>query len=158
MHGSTQNLLEGKKTYGSIKSFIQGKKTYGTAKSLLEIESREDSYQGRTSVSLEQGYQIGSEGIQPDSEQGIDRQSTNIGCSIQIPQRWILAILMFMGLIANYMLRVNINMAIIEMTKNSTHFDMKNNSTESPSDDCFNWSVYDKGLILGAFYYSYFLK
>jgi len=53
------------------------------------------------------------------------------------------------------MLRVNImtkNSSHVEMTKNSTH------STESASGDCLNWSVYDKDLILGAFYYSYFLS
>jgi len=156
MYGSTKSLLEGTKTYGSIKSFIQGKKTYGSTKSVLEIEATEDScpidsYQDQTSASLEQGYQNGYEYIQPN------RKSTKMGCFIQIPQRWILAILMFMGLIANYMLRVNINMAIIEMTKNSSHVDISKKSTESASGNGFNWSVYDKGLILGAFYYSYFL-
>merc|ERR1719509_652782 len=169
-----------KKTYGSIKSFIQGKKTYGSSRSLLEIESSEDScpvdsyqdqdscpvdnyqdqdscpvdsYQDQTSAS----YQNGSECIQSHSKQDIDRQTIKLDCSIQIPQRWVLAILMFMGLIANYMLRVNINMAIIEMTKNSSHVDISKKSTESASGNGFNWSVYDKGLILGAFYYSYFL-
>merc|ERR1719319_1734167 len=158
MYNSTNNLLEGKKTYGSIKNLLEGKKTYGSTKSLLETESSEDScpvdsYKDQTSASLEQGYQNGSECIQPHSKQGIGRQSTKMGCSIQIPQRWILGILMFMGLIANYMLRVNINMAIIEMTKNSTHIETTKNSTESVTSNCLNWSVYDKGLILGAFYY-----
>jgi len=108
MYGSTKSLLEEKKTYGSKKSFIQGNKTNVSTRSLLEIESIEDSfpvdsYQDQTSAYLEQGYQNGSAFIQPHSKHGVDRQSTKVDCSMQIPQRRILATLMFMGLLANYM-------------------------------------------------------
>ncbi len=39
---------------------------------------------------------------------------------LKIPVRFNLAILIFLGTLVNYMLRVNINIAILEMTRNAT--------------------------------------
>ncbi|XP_023347883.1 vesicular glutamate transporter 2 [Eurytemora carolleeae] len=73
-----------------------------------------------------------------------------------IPRRWQVAILVFLGLMVNYMLRVNLNIALIEM----------NNSNNSMG-PFVNWTDYGEGkssdenvksaqsLVKSAFFFGY---
>ena len=61
-----------------------------------------------------------------------------------IPKRWETAILIFFGLVANYSLRINLSIAIVEMT-NSTSTDGK----------VIKWTSEEKNYVLSAFFYGY---
>ena len=75
-----------------------------------------------------------------------------------IRQRFLLCILVFLGLICNYMLRVNINIAIVEMVIDN--YDLHNrtfnlrNSTEI-NNDKLDWSTADQEWVKAAFFYGY---
>ena len=61
-----------------------------------------------------------------------------------IPIRWEVAILIFFGLVANYSLRLNLSIAIVEMS----------NSTSSDG-SVITWSSEEKNYVLSAFFYGY---
>ena len=61
-----------------------------------------------------------------------------------IPIRWEVAILIFFGLVANYSLRLNLSIAIVEMS----------NST-SADGTVITWSSEEKNYVLSAFFYGY---
>ena len=61
-----------------------------------------------------------------------------------IPIRWEVAILIFFGLVANYSLRLNLSIAIVEMS----------NSTSADGTD-ITWSSEEKNYVLSAFFYGY---
>ena len=61
-----------------------------------------------------------------------------------IPIRWEVAILIFFGLVANYSLRLNLSIAIVEMS----------NSTSSDG-TVITWSSEEKNYVLSAFFYGY---
>ena len=61
-----------------------------------------------------------------------------------IPIRWEVAILIFLGLVANYSLRLNLSIAIVEMS----------NSTSSDG-SVITWSSEEKNYVLSAFFYGY---
>ena len=61
-----------------------------------------------------------------------------------IPIRCEVAILIFFGLVANYSLRLNLSIAIVEMA----------NST-SADGTVLNWTSSEKNYVLSAFFYGY---
>ena len=61
-----------------------------------------------------------------------------------IPKRWETAILIFFGLVANYSLRINLSIAIVEMS-NSTSID----------GTVIKWTSEEKNYVLSAFFYGY---
>ncbi|XP_059476719.1 sialin-like [Neocloeon triangulifer] len=89
-----------------------------------------------------------------------------------IPARVVLGFLSFSGFLTNYMLRVNLNIAIVSMTgaanstdANRTLAECKVNITgfeldESPAKSVaeFDWDNYEQGLIHGSFYWGYVLS
>ena len=77
-----------------------------------------------------------------------------------VPFRYGLALLVFLGTLVNYATRVNINIAILEMTRN--HTTVCSNATEdvnSVTNDfgqtIFCWSAWQQGYVKTAFYYGY---
>ncbi|XP_002166641.3 sialin [Hydra vulgaris] len=69
-----------------------------------------------------------------------------------LPKRYILAIMMFMGFMNMYAIRVNLNVAIGAMTNNHTISQGGFAVTMPPE---FNWSSRLQGVVLGSFYYGY---
>ena len=61
-----------------------------------------------------------------------------------IPIRWEVAILIFTGLVANYSLRLNLSIAIVEIT----------NST-SADGTVITWTSEEKNYVNSAFFYGY---
>ncbi|XP_063709213.1 vesicular glutamate transporter 2-like [Culicoides brevitarsis] len=60
-------------------------------------------------------------------------------------RRYVVSIMAFFGMLNMYSCRVNLSVAIVAMTQNSTE----------PSETTFEWTSGEKGLILSAFYYGY---
>lgn len=83
---------------------------------------------------------------------------TNI-CST-IPIRAIIALLMFGGTFVSYVLRVNLNIAIVTMTNNSDVL-CYNSSSDSVTDESGNivfcWTEKDKSNLLSAYFYGYII-
>ncbi|XP_059476219.1 sialin-like [Neocloeon triangulifer] len=91
----------------------------------------------------------------------------------RIPARGVLGILSFFGFFTNYMLRVNLNIAIVSMTAAPTNASWSQNKTlvlseclansskhsslaDSQEDEAeFDWDTRQQGLVLGSFYWSY---
>uniref|UniRef100_A0A146KJP9 Sialin n=2 Tax=Lygus hesperus TaxID=30085 RepID=A0A146KJP9_LYGHE len=78
----------------------------------------------------------------------------------------VLNIMVFFGFMANYMLRVNLTLAIVAMVTdgnstaiNSTAINATGTDDLSyaPADDRFEWDSYKKNLIHGCFYWGYIL-
>lgn len=83
------------------------------------------------------------------------------------PLRYFVALLAFFGMSFNYMLRININLAIVAMVLPSNDSD----STDNDNNECgyldanatatddyngeFDWDVFTQSLILGAFFWGY---
>lgn len=86
----------------------------------------------------------------------------NVSCFshlAKIPVRLNVGVMLFMASFTSYMLRVNFSIIIIAMTKMSTS---GVNATEKViadrsgfSDDSFEWSKKDQGLLLSAYFYGY---
>lgn len=92
-------------------------------------------------------------------EEGIGENSTSSSISecddssdVFLPKRYILAIMMFMGFVNMYAIRVNLNVAIGAMVNNHTIVRGGVAYTVSPE---FDWSSRLQGVILGSFYYGY---
>lgn len=66
----------------------------------------------------------------------------------------VLNVMVFFGFMVNYMLRVNLTIAIVNMTEeiNST-----SNETALHNDPRFEWDTYQRNLILGCFFWGYVL-
>lgn len=90
----------------------------------------------------------------------------------QLTCRGVLNIMVFFGFMANYMLRVNLNIAIVDMTYHSSNSSITNSSNSSITNNTllnnssremivqdgqirFNWGEYDKNFLIGAFFYGY---
>lgn len=69
-----------------------------------------------------------------------------------LPKRYILAIMMFLGFVNMYAIRVNLNVAIGAMVNNHTLIKGGVASVEAPE---FDWSSRLQGVVLGSFYYGY---
>ncbi|CAG7832457.1 unnamed protein product [Allacma fusca] len=80
--------------------------------------------------------------------------------------RHTVALMAFFGSIISYCMRINLSMAIVDMTyDNGTSDDSSDSADSCPVDDSgnstttstgeFPWSSSDKGLILGAFFWGY---
>uniref|UniRef100_A0A1X7UP95 Major facilitator superfamily (MFS) profile domain-containing protein n=1 Tax=Amphimedon queenslandica TaxID=400682 RepID=A0A1X7UP95_AMPQE len=65
---------------------------------------------------------------------------------IDLPARYTLAIMSFLGFVMIYALRVNLSMAIVIMV---------NNSANGSTNNQFNWTSTEQGWILSAFFYGY---
>jgi len=70
--------------------------------------------------------------------------------SLSWPIRWESSALIFVGLICNYAMRLNISIAIIKMSE-STSTPMWPLENYSP----ISWDAEDRALVLGAFFYGY---
>ncbi|KAF7282689.1 hypothetical protein GWI33_002156 [Rhynchophorus ferrugineus] len=69
--------------------------------------------------------------------------------------RQVLNIMVILGFMFNYMLRVNLTIAIVDMVESNR---TKSNSTESPIDETkFDWNSDQKNAILGSFFWGYVL-
>nr|CAD7205256.1 unnamed protein product [Timema douglasi] len=97
---------------------------------------------------------------------------------VRIPQRVVLAVLSFFGFFINYMLRVNINIAIVEMVlappldANHTlgeggclvqqdNLTVAASNLSIPTSQAggeFDWDVHEQGQVLGSFYWSYVIS
>ncbi|KAF4521622.1 hypothetical protein B566_EDAN006664 [Ephemera danica] len=97
-----------------------------------------------------------------------------------MPARVVLGILSFFGFFVNYMLRVNMNIAIVYMTKSASEVSTSNQSVvlseclqnvtfpqtlvnttiddETTDEGEFSWDAHAQGLILGSFYWSYIVS
>ncbi|KAF5288077.1 hypothetical protein FQR65_LT12127 [Abscondita terminalis] len=77
------------------------------------------------------------------------------GC---IQARTVLWYLVFTGFAINYLLRVNLNIAIVSMVKpkNKTNLSLKSYN-DSIVDTGFEWSEYEQSLVLGAFFWLHWL-
>ncbi|XP_066259673.1 sialin [Euwallacea similis] len=74
--------------------------------------------------------------------------------------RHILNIMVIVGFMFNYMLRVNISIAIVEMTENSTRVEngtITNLSKSRIDETHFNWTSRESNAILGSFFWGYVL-
>lgn len=75
------------------------------------------------------------------------------------PLRALPAFLLFLGTFVNYVTRVNINIAILSMTKNASSLCANRSATASVIDSdghqIFCWTENEKSLVKGAFYYGY---
>ena len=86
-----------------------------------------------------------------------------------VPVRYIVVIMIFFGMLFNYMIRVNINLTIVAMVNHTAlpHTNITrsdecggNGSVTPPEpqpDGPFVWDERVQGLVLGAFYYGYVL-
>lgn len=65
--------------------------------------------------------------------------------------------MLFMASFVSYMLRVNFSIIIISMTASTEKFigNLTQNGTDIITDDKFNWSKKDQGLLLSAYFYGY---
>ena len=61
------------------------------------------------------------------------------------PKRWEVATLILFGLVANYSLRLNLSIAIVEMT----------NKTNANDSTVIAWTSEEKNYVLSAFFYGY---
>ncbi|XP_065339063.1 sialin-like [Cloeon dipterum] len=94
-----------------------------------------------------------------------------------VPARVVLGLLSFTGFLTNYMLRVNLNIAIVSMTGGGNATDSNGtlireadcrvnfstsafdaDTTRAPSAAEFDWDNYKQGLIHGSFYWGYVLS
>lgn len=71
---------------------------------------------------------------------------------IFLPKRYVLAIMMFMGFVNMYAIRVNLNVAIGAMVNNHTVVQGGVAILVPPE---FDWSSKLQGVVLGSFYYGY---
>ncbi|XP_066916551.1 sialin-like [Clytia hemisphaerica] len=92
----------------------------------------------------------------PGTSAGADSTSSSINDAeapdVFLPKRYILAIMMFMGFVNMYAVRVNLNVAIGAMVNN--HTVVKNGVAITVAPE-FNWSSRLQGVVLGSFYYGY---
>ncbi|XP_066993507.2 sialin [Anabrus simplex] len=97
----------------------------------------------------------------------------------QIPARHVLCFMLFLGFMATFLLRVNINLSIVAMvnrtgmdsgatinTKTSISSEQQENMTTNTSDDAhadkvsqgeFNWNEMQQSIILGSFFWGYLI-
>ena len=69
-----------------------------------------------------------------------------------VPVRYIVVLMAFFGFIINYMLRNNLNLAIVAMVN---HTAVNSSDSSGQEDGPFVWDENIVGLILGSFYYGY---
>lgn len=78
-----------------------------------------------------------------------------------LPLRLVIGFMMFLGTFASYMLRVNLNLAIVTMTQNSdklcTNSTMGHGYQETNGNIVFCWTEWQKSWVKGAFFYGYIL-
>ncbi|CAG7830134.1 unnamed protein product [Allacma fusca] len=79
-----------------------------------------------------------------------------------IPARYSMAILAFFGFVFNYMLRINISVAIVAMVKPRSSGNTSVNSTLHPNEVSeyqgdFNWDENTQALIIGSFFWGYII-
>ena len=68
-----------------------------------------------------------------------------------------LGLMICFGLMTNYMLRTNINIAIVKMINNTDSLRDNTTTTGRTTENVLNWSPTDKSNVLGAFFYGYFV-
>ncbi|KAF4521620.1 hypothetical protein B566_EDAN006662, partial [Ephemera danica] len=115
-----------------------------------------------------------------DAEEDASRFPYLPKCFGRIPARVVLGILSFFGFFVNYMLRVNMNIAIVYMTKSASEVSASNQSVvlseclqnvtfpqtlvnttiddETTDEGEFSWDAHAQGLILGSYYWSYIVS
>lgn len=72
--------------------------------------------------------------------------------------RQILNIMVILGFMFNYMLRVNLTIAIVDMVETNTTNITNTNSSKGRIDDTkFNWDTEQKNAVLGSFFWGYVL-
>ncbi|BFZ21329.1 hypothetical protein BsWGS_24367 [Bradybaena similaris] len=85
--------------------------------------------------------------------------------SFYVPARYVLAFWSFLGLVNMFALRMDINMAILDMVKNGSTSGMipvmnrtvvAKPASNSRQPNTFQWTEYQQYLVLSAFYYGYF--
>jgi MFS family permease len=91
-------------------------------------------------------------------EEANDTEGLTRRAPLFVPQRWILSVLLHLGLAVFYAMRVSISVAaappanLIPQSANTTIF--RSNATMYTE---FGWSNTDEGLVLGAFFQGYIL-
>lgn len=86
----------------------------------------------------------------PDPVEGVDEKDSTKKSSF--PKRYVVAIMIFLGICVQYALRVNLSVAIGAMCNNHT---VEQNGFTIQKKAEFEWSSKLQGTILGAFYYGY---
>ncbi|ERL87404.1 hypothetical protein D910_04799 [Dendroctonus ponderosae] len=72
--------------------------------------------------------------------------------------RQVLNIMVILGFMFNYMLRVNLTIAIVDMVESNTTNNTSTNSTKSRIDETrFNWNPEQYNAVLGSFFWGYVL-
>ncbi|XP_063843132.1 putative inorganic phosphate cotransporter [Scylla paramamosain] len=84
-----------------------------------------------------------------------------------LPRRYMVAIMAFLGMVCNYMLRVNINLTIVAMVKGDPNASQNNNSAKEicnyTDSGChgeeqegeFQWDAFTQSLITSSFFMGY---
>ncbi|XP_065208362.1 vesicular glutamate transporter 3-like isoform X2 [Planococcus citri] len=80
-----------------------------------------------------------------------NESSTKSSC---MPKRYIIMLLLFFGMMNVFILRVNLNVAVVEMTSNRTV--VINNQTIEQKPE-FDWNSKTKGILLSLFFYGYII-
>lgn len=82
----------------------------------------------------------------------VDREKEPLSWQFWRKRRYIVVMMVHLGYIANYSMRVNLSVAIVEMTKNRT---VLYEDGTSGNEQYFNWNSQERGIILSSFYWGY---
>ena len=93
-----------------------------------------------------------SQNIESDSSNLLNKNSRNFRCYSfkNTPKRYILAVFSFFGFFFAYILRANLSVAIVQMSRLNNE-----NSTVSEHQNVNKWSTSLQGFILSSFFYGY---
>jgi len=92
--------------------------------------------------------------LEGNSDSSSTLPEANDDMDIFLPKRYILAIMMFMGMVNMYAIRVNLNVAIGAMVNNHTVVQGGVAILVPPE---FDWNSKLQGVVLGSFYYGYMI-
>lgn len=87
-----------------------------------------------------------------DVDESLGGEQTRRWYQQPVKRRYVVAGLAFLGFCNIYMLRVNLSVAIVAMTSNSTHAQDDGSVAVYPD---FTWDPQTQGFILGSFFYGY---
>ncbi|XP_028414169.1 vesicular glutamate transporter 2-like [Dendronephthya gigantea] len=79
-------------------------------------------------------------------------ESSKFSLSYGIPKRYVLLLLVFLGFVNIYGLRINLNVALVAMVNNRTY--TRGGVTVSEPAE-FHWNSKTQGIVLGSFFYGY---
>ncbi|XP_074614068.1 vesicular glutamate transporter 3-like isoform X2 [Acropora palmata] len=85
---------------------------------------------------------------------GIKKEQNSRGGIVGVPKRYILLLMIFSGFVNIYAMRVNLNVALVAMVNNQIVLQQGVKSVK-PAE--FDWSSKLQGLVLGSFFYGYWV-